>query len=61
MQDNGLNIEDLSNKLSDELVRDLPMGAMTIMASLSEGSNIGATAAGGKNYEETSIAVNFAF
>jgi len=37
------------------------MGAMTIMASLSEGSNIGATAAGGKNYEETSIAVNFAF
>ena len=37
------------------------MGAMTIMASMSEGSNIGATAAGGKNYEETSVAVNFAF
>ena len=39
------------------------MGAMTIMASLSEGSNIGATASGaaGQNYEETSIAVNFSF
>jgi len=35
------------------------MGSMTIMASLSEGSNI--KAADGKNYEETSIAVNFAF
>ena len=35
------------------------MGAMTIMASLSEGSNIATTA--GNNYEETSIAVNFAF
>ena len=35
------------------------MGSMTIMASLSEGSNI--KAAAGKNYEETSIAVNFAF
>ena len=35
------------------------MGSMTIMASLSEGSNI--AAATGKNYEETSIAVNFAF
>ncbi len=35
------------------------MGSMTIMASLSEGSNIAAAA--GKNYEETSIAVNFAF
>ena len=34
------------------------MGSMTIMASLSEGSNIAAAA---KNYEETSIAVNFAF
>jgi outer membrane protein OmpU len=39
------------------------MGAMTIMASLSEGSNIAATASGaaGQNYEETSIAVNFSF
>ncbi len=39
------------------------MGAMTIMASLSEGSNIAAPAATatGQNYEETSIAVNFAF
>ena len=35
------------------------MGSMTIMASLSEGSNIGAAA--DKTYEETSIAVNFAF
>ena len=35
------------------------MGSMTIMASLSEGANI--AAATGKNYEETSIAVNFAF
>ena len=35
------------------------MGSMTIMASLSEGSNIATTA--GDNYEETSIAVNFAF
>ena len=35
------------------------MGSMTIMASLSEGSNI--AAATGKNYEESSIAVNFAF
>ena len=35
------------------------MGSMTIMASLSEGTNIATTAA--KNYEETSIAVNFAF
>ena len=34
------------------------MGSMTIMASLSEGSNIAAAA---QNYEETSIAVNFAF
>ena len=34
------------------------MGSMTIMASLSEGSNIKAAA---QNYEETSIAVNFAF
>ena len=25
MQENGLNLEDLSNKLSDELVRDLPL------------------------------------
>jgi hypothetical protein len=32
---------------------------MTIMASLSEGNNI--AAATGKTYEETSIAVNFAF
>jgi len=37
------------------------MGAMTLMGSFSEGSNIGATAAGGKNYEETSVAVNFSF
>ncbi|MBD1141230.1 porin [Pelagibacterales bacterium SAG-MED39] len=37
------------------------MGAMTLMGSFSEGSNIGATAAGGKNYEETSVAVNFTF
>ena len=39
------------------------MGAMTIMASLSEGSNIAAPAATatGQSYEETSIAVNFAF
>ena len=35
------------------------MGSMTIMASLSEGTNIATVAA--KNYEETSIAVNFAF
>ena len=35
------------------------MGSMTIMASLSEGTNIASVAA--KNYEETSIAVNFAF
>lgn len=35
------------------------MGSMTIMASLSEGTNIAAVSA--KNYEETSIAVNFAF
>ena len=39
------------------------MGAMTIMASLSEGTNIAAPAriATGQNYEETSIAVNFSF
>ena len=38
------------------------MGAMTLMGSFSEGSNIGATAAGtAKNYEETSVAVNFSF
>jgi len=37
------------------------MGAMTIMASLSEGSNIAAPASGGTTYEESSIAVNFAF
>ena len=37
------------------------MGAMTLMGSFSEGSNIGATSAGGKNYEETSVAVNFSF
>jgi hypothetical protein len=37
------------------------MGAMTLMGSFSEGSNVGATAAGGKNYEETSVAVNFTF
>ena len=37
------------------------MGAMTLMGSFSEGSNVGATAAGGKNYEETSVAVNFSF
>ena len=39
------------------------MGAMTIMASLSEGSNIAAPAASatGQSYEETSIAVNFSF
>jgi hypothetical protein len=37
------------------------MGAMTLMGSFSEGSNIGATATGGKNYEETSVAVNFSF
>jgi hypothetical protein len=35
------------------------MGSMTIMASLSEGSNIATIS--GDNYEETSIAVNFAF
>jgi uncharacterized membrane protein len=35
------------------------MGSMTIMASLSEGNNI--AAATGATYEETSIAVNFAF
>lgn len=35
------------------------MGAMTIMGSFSEGSNIGTTA--NKNYEETSVAVNFSF
>ena len=35
------------------------MGSMTIMASLSEGTNIASVAA--KNYEESSIAVNFAF
>ena len=37
------------------------MGAMTLMGSFSEGSNVGATANGGKNYEETSVAVNFSF
>ena len=38
------------------------MGAMTLMGSFSEGSNVGATAAGtAKNYEETSVAVNFSF
>jgi len=37
------------------------MGAMTLMGSFSEGSNIGATATGGNNYEETSVAVNFSF
>ena len=37
------------------------MGAMTLMGSFSEGSNIGSTTAGGKNYEETSVAVNFSF
>ena len=36
MQDNGLNLEDLSNKLSDELVRDLPMGAMTIILEVTD-------------------------
>jgi len=35
------------------------MGAMTISAALSEGSNVAGTA--GANYEETSVAVNFAF
>jgi outer membrane protein OmpU len=35
------------------------MGAMTISAALSEGSNVAGSA--GKNYEETSVAVNFAF
>jgi hypothetical protein len=35
------------------------MGAMTIMANFSEGSNIGAVQS--KSYEETSVAVNFTF
>ena len=35
------------------------MGAMTIMAAMSEGSNIANEQS--KNYEETSVAVNFAF
>tara|TARA_A100001015_G_scaffold305952_1_gene399455 strand:+ start:754 stop:1785 length:1032 start_codon:yes stop_codon:yes gene_type:complete len=35
------------------------MGSMTIMGSLSEGSNVGTTA--NKNYEEASVAVNFSF
>ena len=36
MQENGLNLEDLSNKLSDELVRDLPLGAMTVILEVTD-------------------------
>jgi len=36
MQDNGLNLENLSNKLSDELVRDLPLGAMTVVLEVTD-------------------------
>ena len=36
MQDNNLNLEDLSNKLSDELVRDLPLGAMTVILEVTD-------------------------
>ena len=36
MQENNLNLEDLSNKLSDELVRDLPMGAMTVILEVTD-------------------------
>jgi len=43
----------------DSLQAAYSMGAMTISAALSEGSNVAGTA--GANYEETSVAVNFAF
>jgi len=43
----------------DSLQAAYSMGAMTISAALSEGSNVGGTA--NANYEETSVAVNFAF
>ena len=54
----GGNAASLTQEL-EAIQASYTMGSMTIMASLSEGSNI--AAATGKNYEETSIAVNFAF
>ena len=54
----GANAASLTQEL-EAIQASYTMGSMTIMASLSEGTNI--AAATGKNYEETSIAVNFAF
>ena len=55
---NGTTAASLTQEL-EAIQASYTMGSMTIMASLSEGSNIGAAA--DKTYEETSIAVNFAF
>ena len=54
---NGTTAASLTQEL-EAIQASYTMGSMTIMASLSEGSNIAAAA---QNYEETSIAVNFAF
>ena len=59
----GRSVSDKSTADTDETINSLQasytMGSMTIMASLSEGTNIASSA--DKTYEETSIAVNFAF